>query len=192
VVQDREKLDHLKDRIDLISRLKELHDFLHDLQIQVYPQILDYVDVLETDPGARFGLAQILVQLGEDCKRARKTAAGLPDDDPDRDATWLTDLENALPILQSAAQAKDAHVAREATSPFRSGQLHGTLEMTTPDGEHLQGEYSIVSCGAVGFGRWMTLNAGKGRKTLCRPRKPISRGGGAPRVAESRAQFCSR
>jgi TIR domain len=127
VVQDREKLDHLKDRIDLISHLKELHDFLHDLQIQVYPQILDYVDVLETDPGARFGLAQILVQLGEDCKRARKTAAGLPDDDPDRDAAWLTDLENALPILQSAAQAKDAHVAREATSPFRSVILRKQL-----------------------------------------------------------------
>jgi len=32
------------------------------------------------------------------------------------------------------------------------GNLHGTLELTMPDGELLQGEYSIVAGGAVGVG----------------------------------------
>lgn len=32
------------------------------------------------------------------------------------------------------------------------GQLHGTAELTMPDGEILQGEYSIVAGGSIGFG----------------------------------------
>jgi hypothetical protein len=42
------------------------------------------------------------------------------------------------------------------------GQLHGTLEITTPDGEHLQGEYSIVSGGSVGFGNIFATAYGAG------------------------------
>ena len=119
VLKDREKLDRLKDRIDLMSNLKVLHDFLHDLQIKVYPQIIDTVHVLETSPGAQFGLAQILEQLREDCEKARAVASGLPEDDPDRDAPWIKDLEVALPKLQSAATLRDTDAALAAISSFR-------------------------------------------------------------------------
>jgi hypothetical protein len=32
------------------------------------------------------------------------------------------------------------------------GQLHGTIDITMPDGEALQGDYSIVAGGSIGFG----------------------------------------
>ena len=42
------------------------------------------------------------------------------------------------------------------------GTLHGTAEMTMPDGEFLQGEYSIVSGGSVSFGSIFGTVYGRG------------------------------
>ena len=46
------------------------------------------------------------------------------------------------------------------------GQGHGTIEGTMPDGEHLQGEFSIVFGGSVGFGNILaTANSAAGSVT---------------------------
>ncbi len=42
------------------------------------------------------------------------------------------------------------------------GQLHGTAEVVMPDGESLQGEYSIVAGGSVSFGNIFGTIYGRG------------------------------
>lgn len=45
------------------------------------------------------------------------------------------------------------------------GQGHGTAELTMPDGETMQGEYSIVFGGAIGFGNILGTLYGPGGAT---------------------------
>jgi hypothetical protein len=60
-----------------------------------------------------------------------------------------------------------ANAAASATGVLEAqfvghGNLHGTAQLTMPDGEALQGEYSIVSGGSVSFGSIFSTVYGRG------------------------------
>ena len=101
-----------------MSNLRVLHDFLHDLQIKVYPQIIDTVHGTRRVPVPNSGL----LRSWSSCESMPRKPAQWPAGSRRRSgprSPWIKDLEVAIRQIAVRRALRDTDAALAAISSFR-------------------------------------------------------------------------
>lgn len=110
----RDKLEQLRKDIDVLFNYKKLHDCLHEIQVSLYPQILDDVKQFRTNNRAPEELDVYIYKLGIECRNAQEGAQCLPDDAAIRgqEALWVSKLQLVAKDMGKALEQQDDRAFR--------------------------------------------------------------------------------
>jgi hypothetical protein len=161
IAASRDKLEQLRNDVDVLFNYKMLHDCLHTIQLREYPNIIDKAKQFRTDPLASADLETNILELKDICGDARGAAGSLPDEAAVRgqEMQWVAKLESAVTELSKALDDLDDHgAARAARSirrvirkePFRINMLLTIVAQKLPLDELAQTIENVISAIATG------------------------------------------
>jgi hypothetical protein len=114
IAASRPKLEQLQRDIEVLFNYKSLHDCLHEIQIKLYPQIVNDVKQFATNVQAPLELDNYVYQLNIVCSNAQQAAQCLPDEVAIRDEEmeWVTKLDSAAKAMSAALERQDDRAFR--------------------------------------------------------------------------------
>jgi hypothetical protein len=121
VLPHRGKLTELMDDIDVLANYKRLHDYLHTIQFNYYPQMADDVNRFRTEPLAAAALENAAFQLQGIVDDSRTAAEALPNTAIVREEQlrWIKTLESSVIELREAVDNSDEARAARAVRSMR-------------------------------------------------------------------------